>query len=152
MTLLSLVNDGMDLLQAISLREAITSHMANHAVVDKAHVRGRATHEQANLRAAKAKQSRGSLYNSHGVAAARSSHHAYLKGESAEHSVAAQHHEHAAEAAVQAKLQHEPNSIPHEDYKTAEEYHKAQAHAHRMAAKHADRGNLEKYRGMTDEY
>jgi hypothetical protein len=126
--------------------------MANHAVVDKAHVRGRATHEQANLRAAKAKQSSGSLYNSHGVAAARSSHHAYLKGESADHQVAAQHHEHAADSAAEAKLQHEPRSEPHEDYDVAEKYHKAQAHAHRMAAKHADRGNLEKYRGMTDDY
>jgi hypothetical protein len=152
MNLLNLVRQGVDPSFVDNLTEAIHSHMFDHAVTDKARVRGRTSHEEAANRAAKAKQSRGSLYNSHGLAAARSSHDAYRNGRSSDHAVAAQHHQHAAEAAKTARELHEPKTVPHDDYMTAEEYHLAQMKAHLAAVKHANRGNSDPHRDFTPSY
>lgn len=81
---------------------------------------------------------KGQVYNAHSNAAHRSSVAAFTSGDHAAHTVAAMHHQHAADAASAASGAN-PSSA--KDYSVAAQYHTAQAKAHNAAAATARRGN-----------
>lgn len=89
----------------------------------------------------RAKRTRAALYNSHSLAAHRSSVVAYMSGNDADHEVAASHHDMAASHAENGQKAHAAKEKTHSDYAIAAKYHKSQAKAHRDAAENSRKGN-----------
>jgi len=95
---------------------------------------------------------RASLYNSHALAAHRSSAQAYHTGDAADHEVAASHHQMAADAASNAQALHKKGSQSHKDYGTAHAYHSSQVTTHKAAARASAAGNRVSHPAMPPSF